>query len=182
MRSWTLRATAIVALCSAATGSALRAQIAADSTRQTDLPSAARSIIAAAKYAALITTDRLGAPQSRTIQPMAPTADWEIWFATNPRTRKVGEIARDPRVVLHYFDAATLSYASLHGRATVVRDRRTKDAHWDPAWDTFYPDRDSSVALIRVRVQRMEVVSTNLKIVGDPKTWRPPSVTVRPPR
>ena len=173
------RSRAIVAALLFAASSSLRAQSADTTTR--DLPTVARQIIAAAQYATFITADGTGQPQARTVQPLAPTEDWEVWFATNPRTRKVGQIRANPKVVLHYFDRTTLSYVALIGRAPVITDRATKDAHWDNAWSQFYPDRDSSVALIRVRAASLEVVSTNLKIVGDARTWRPPSVKIRQP-
>lgn len=143
------------------------------------LEAQARTIIGAVPYPTFITVGADGHPQARTIQPLAPDSTWTVWFATNPRTRKVGEVVRNPRVTVHYFDPATLSYVTLIGRGRVVRDRATKDAHWTAAWDAFYPDRDSSVVLMAVSVERLEVVSTGLKITGDPRTWRPPSVTVR---
>ena len=144
------------------------------------LEASARRIIAAVPYPTLITTESPGRPQARTVQPRQPDSTWTVWFATNPRTRKVGEIARNPNVVLHYFDPGTLSYVSLVGRAKIVRDRATKLAHWDTAWDAFYTDRDTSVVLIAVTAERLEVVSSTLGITGDAATWRPP--TVRLPR
>jgi general stress protein 26 len=174
---------AVQVILTVSAGPSLLAQPARDSSvAPVDLPTAARSIIEAATYATFITTDRTGRPQARTVQPMPPTSDWEVWFATNPRTRKVGEIRRDARVAMHYFDKPTLSYVTVLGRAAVITDRATKDAHWNPAWSEFYPDRDTSVVLVRVRVERLEVVSTGKKIVGDARTWRPPSVTVRTPK
>jgi len=74
-----------------------------------------------------------------------------------------------------------LSYVALIGEARVVRDRATKAAHWDKAWDAFYPDRDSSVVLIEIRAQQLEVVSSTLGIAGDSRTWRPPTVQLAPP-
>jgi general stress protein 26 len=136
----------------------------------------ARGIVASVAYPTFITTDASGRPQARTVQPLPPDSSWTVWFATNPRTRKVREITRDPRVVLHYFDPATLSYVSLIGRARVVRDRATKDEHWTTAWNAFYPDRDTSVVLIAVRAERLEIVSSTLGVSGDAATWRPPTV------
>lgn len=150
----------------------------ADSARS--LEAAARTIVQAVSYPTFITTDATGRPQARTIQPLPPDSRWTVWFATNPRTRKVTEVGRDPRVVLHYFDPRTLSYVSLIGEARVVRDRPTKAAHWDKAWDAFYPDRDTSVVLIEVRAQQLEVVSSTLGIAGDARTWRPPTVQLAP--
>lgn len=138
----------------------------------------ARRIVEKVPYPTFITTDRSGRPQARTVQPQLPDSAWTVWFATNPRTRKVTEVQRDPRVVLHYFDPATLSYVALHGRARVVRDRATKAAHWITAWDAFYPDRDTSVVLIAITAERLEIVSSTLGISGDAATWRPPTLNL----
>lgn len=142
----------------------------------------ARRVVGAAPYPTFITTDATGRPQARTIQPSAPDSAWTVWFATNPRTRKVSEVQRDGRVALHWFDQSTLSYVTLIGRARVVRDRATKAAHWNAAWDAFYPDRDASVVLIAVDAERLEVVSSTLGVSGDAATWRPPTLRIAAPR
>lgn len=142
------------------------------------LDSIARRIVAAARYATFVTVDSAGRPRVRTIQPREPERDWSVWFATNPRTRKVAEVAgRSPGapVALHYFDPATESYVAITGRARLVRDRAGKDAHWDPAWNAFYTDRDKGVVLIGVEAERIEVVSPRLGVDSDPTTWRPQS-------
>lgn len=142
------------------------------------LDSIARRVVAAARYATFVTVDSLGRPRVRTVQPRPPERDWSVWFATNPRTRKVAEVARHRAgapVALHYFDAATESYVAITGRARVVRDRPTMDAHWDPAWNAFYADRDKGVVLIGVDAERIEVVSPRLGVDSDPTTWRPQS-------
>jgi general stress protein 26 len=144
-----------------------------------DIEAVARRIVTAAEYPTFITLDASGRPQARTVQPMKPDSTWTVWFATNPRTRKVGEVERDGRVVLHYFDPATLSYVSLIGRARTVRDRVTRDQHWNPAWDAFYKNRDTDVVLIAVEAEQLEVVSIKLGLTGDPVTWRPASLKIR---
>jgi general stress protein 26 len=139
------------------------------------LDSVARRIVDAAAYATFITVDHMAQPQARTVQPVAPDQRWEIWFATNPRTRKVQEIRKNPRVAVHYFDPVTQSYVSVSGRARLVRDSATIHAHWHPAWSEYYPDRDSSVVLVAVTPIRVEVVSSSAGVNSDARTWRPQS-------
>jgi general stress protein 26 len=146
---------------------------------QPDLARVARNIITAAKYATLVTLDETKGPRTRMVQPQPPDSVFTVWFATNPRTRKVQDIARDGRVVMHYFDPAREGYVSLIGRARVVRDLPTKLAHWNPAWDAFYKSRDTSVVLIEVRADRLEIVSDKDGVTGDQATWRPPVLTLR---
>ncbi|MBY0488745.1 MAG: pyridoxamine 5'-phosphate oxidase family protein [Gemmatimonadaceae bacterium] len=139
-----------------------------------DTAAIVRRLIAGAKYATFVTLDERGAPRSRMVQPKPPERDFTVWFATNPRTRKVQDITRDGRVVLHYFDPVRQGYVSIVGTATVARDKATKDAHWDPAWDAFYKDRENGVVLIGVTPDHLEIVSDKDHITGDNATWRPP--------
>lgn len=153
---------------------------AGDST--TDLRLAARRVIDAARYAAFITLDRTGHPRARTVQPVAPDPAMVVWFATNPRSRKVDEVARNARVSLYYFDPASLAYVTLVGRARIVRDRAEQDRHWDRSWDAFYPDRARGVVLVEVTPDHLEVVDIKRGIRGDSVSWRPPTVRLRPAR
>ena len=150
--------------------------VAGDTAAHSRIEAAARRIAAAAVYATFVTLDNTGRPRTRQVEPQLPDSAWTVWFATNPKTRKVADIARDGRVVLHYFDPTLSCYTSLSGRARAVRDRATKDAHWAPAWSSYYPDRDTSVVLIAVHAERLEVVCPKLGIDGDKGTWLPPSV------
>ncbi len=139
-----------------------------------DTAAIVRRLMAGANFATLITLDETGAPRSRTVQPKAPEADFSVWIATNSKTRKVTDIARDGRVVLHYFDPKRLGYVSIAGKARVVRDRAEKAAHWDKAWDAFYPDKENGAVLIGVTPDRIEIVSDKDGITGDKATWKPP--------
>ena len=157
----------------------LRAQSSQSAQSSASLLRAARTIIAASRYATFITLDSSGAPQSRTVQPVAPDSAMTVRFATNPRSRKVGEVMHDGRASLHYFDEASLAYVALVGRARVIRDKAEKARYWNPAWNEFYPDRDTSVVLIEVTPERLEVVDIKRGINGDKLTWRAPSVRIR---
>ena len=133
-------------------------------------------IITAAKYAVFITLDSSGHPQSRTVQPVEPDSLMVVRFATNPRSRKVAEVVRDGRASLHYFDPASLAYVTLYGRARLLRTAAEKSRYWNAAWTPFYADRDSSVVLIELVPERLELVDIKRGINGDPVTWRAPTV------
>lgn len=145
-----------------------------------ELLAAARQVIAGARYAALISNDSTGFPQARTVDAIAPDSLFVVWIGTNPRTRKVGEIRRDPRVTLYWFDAGRGAYVTLRGHARLVSDPSAKQQHWKPEWQAFYPDRAKDFLLIEVRPERLEIVSPGQGIVGDAVAWRPPAVSFRP--
>src|SRR5687768_744307 len=70
----------------------------------------ARDIMRVARFGALVTRDLTGGSSARTIDPLPPDSSFVVRFATNPRSRKLREIARDRRVTLFYFDPATQGY------------------------------------------------------------------------
>lgn len=139
----------------------------------------AREIIASARYAALITKGANGQINARTMDPFAPAADMVIWFGTNPRSRKVREIRRDPRVTIYYLDPVAQAYVSIQGTARLINSQQEKARHWKEEWQAFYPDRDQNYLLIAVKPQRLEVISVKGGLTGDPITWEPHSVSFR---
>jgi general stress protein 26 len=143
---------------------------------------AARTIMADARYATLVTLDRTGHPQARIVDPFAPEGDMAIWVATNARTRKVAQIDADPRVTLTYSDPGRQSYVTVLGIASLVRDPAEKAKRWKPEWEAFYEDRNKGdeYLLILGTPQRLEVVSERLGMVNDPVTWRPVIVDLSP--
>jgi general stress protein 26 len=144
-----------------------------------ELIAAAREIMNTARYCALITTDSKGSVQARTMDAFAPDENMIVWFATNPRSRKVGEIRRNPHVTLYYFDRESQAYVTIHGNARLVNEQAEKARHWKQEWSAFYPNRDKDYLLIKVAPAWLEVIDTKKGIVGDSKFWQPPSVDFR---
>jgi general stress protein 26 len=140
---------------------------------------AAREIMSAARYCALITLDSSGRPQARTLDPFSPDENMVVWLGTNPRSRKVVAIRRNPRVTLYYFDREAQAYVTITGLARLVNDPKEKAKSWKDEWKDFYPDRAKDYLLIAVTPEKLEVVSVKKGIVGDPYTWQPPSVSFR---
>lgn len=142
---------------------------------------AARQVVAAARYATLVTLGLDGHPQARVVDPFPPEADFTIWIATNHRTRKVAEIARDRRVTLLYFDREGGAYVTVVGEAERVDDPAMKARYWKTEWAEFYPGghQGEDYLLLRVTAHRLEVSAEHLGIRNDPVTWRPAVVELR---
>jgi general stress protein 26 len=142
---------------------------------QAQIRAAAFDVMKAARYCTLVTNGDDGQPQARIVDPLIAESDGSIWIATNPVTRKVKEIARDPRVTLMFFNAAANEYVTVHARAAVVNDAARKAAHWKPEWQPFYKEqtRGPDFLLFEVRPFRLEVSSPRHKLTNDPTTWRP---------
>jgi len=157
----------------------LRAYAQAENEKKPDrakLIVAARELMVTARYCALITIDAQGRAQVRTMDPFPPDENLVVYLGTNPKSRKVREIRKNPRVNLYYFDSASQGYVSISGIARIVDDPREKARHWKEEWKGFYLDRDKGYALIVVTPERLEVVIVKKGIIGDPKTWKPPTV------
>src|SRR5512134_2116246 len=144
------------------------------------LVAAARQIMGAQTYCALVTIDEAGRPQVRTMNPFPPEEDMTVWFATNTRSRKVREMRRDPRVALYYSDhAKAIGYVQITGHAVLVDDReeilKRKRAYWDQAFPGL-----QNLVLVKVVPERLDVLNYKAGVQADPETWRTPSVELGP--
>ncbi|HYE86373.1 MAG TPA: pyridoxamine 5'-phosphate oxidase family protein, partial [Vicinamibacterales bacterium] len=135
---------------------------------------AAFDIMREARYCTLITTGEDGQPQARIVDPLIADGERSIWIATNPLTRKVKEIEKDPRVTLTFFNQAANEYVTVRATARVVTDAAAKAAHWKPEWKPFYTDesRGADFMLFELRPSRLEVSSARHGLHNEPKTWR----------
>jgi general stress protein 26 len=144
------------------------------------LIAAARELMTAQKYCALITIGEDGRPQVRTMNPFAPEEDLTIWFATNSRSRKVQEIRRDDRVLVYYANhVEATGYVALTGRAVLVDDMAEILKRKREYWDTAFPGLKNLV-LIKVVPERLDVLNYKRGALGDTVTWRTPSIELTP--
>ncbi len=144
------------------------------------LIAAAREIMTAQTYCALVTLDETGRPQVRTMNPFPPEEDMTVWFATNTRSRKVQEMRRDPRVCLYYADhSKATGYVALSGKAVLIEDMneilKRKRAYWDQAFPGL-----KNLVLIKVIPEQIDVLNYKQGALGDPVTWRTPSIKFDP--
>jgi len=140
------------------------------------LIAAAREIMHAQQYCALITIDDTGRPQARTMNPFPPEEDMTVWIATNTNTRKVQQIRRDPRVTLYYSDHANaIGYVAIMGKAVLVDDMTEIMKRKRAYWDTAFPGM-KNIVLIKVIPEQLEVINYKQGAQPDTATWRAPSI------
>ena len=150
-----------------------------DTSRKQRVLGAARDIMSAARYCTLITIGDDGQPQARIVDPTAADSALGVYIATNPKSRKVREILKDPRVTLLYFDTARSRYVTVIGRAIEVGNSE-KAAHHKKEWQPFFPLEDpGAYTLYRIVSTRVELVSVADGLPGDPGTWRPEIVELK---
>ena len=140
------------------------------------LLTAAKEIMTAASTCALITIDEEGRPRVRVMDPFLPESDFKVWFGTNPKSRKVNQIKKNPKVTLYYLDSDASGYVMIHGTARLVDDKKKKEKYWKEEWEAFYPNRPEGYLLIKVTPEWMEVISISRGISGDTITWQPSKI------
>jgi general stress protein 26 len=136
---------------------------------------AARSAMQGAKFCFLISVDESGQPQTRLMEPLDPDTEMKVWFGTNPKTRKVSQIRRNPRVTLAYYDSAGPNYVTLVGRAKIVDTLDERRKRWRKEWETFYPGgpAGANFTLIEFTPARIELISTTKSIAITPGSLLP---------
>ncbi len=139
---------------------------------------AARDLMRASHYCALITLGDDGRPLARTMDPFEPTPDFHVWLGTNKRTHKIAQIRKDPRVTLYYFSPDSPGYVTILGSARIVDDAAARKQYWKKEWADFYEDGNEGpdYILIEVVPQTIQVVSYSHGIASDPQTWGPATV------
>jgi general stress protein 26 len=102
------------------------------------------------RTAFLTTTDATGALTSRPMAVQEVEFDGDLWFFTARSSRKVAQIAAQPRVNVSVGSGS--SWVSLAGTATVVDDAARKRELWNAVVEAWFPDGadDPDVVLLRV--------------------------------
>ena len=136
---------------------------------------AAKTAIASAKFCFLITVDETGQPRARLMEAFAPDEKMVVWFGTNPATRKVGQIRKNPRVTVAYYDAAGPNTVTMAGKARVVDAASEKKKHWRDGWDAFFPGgpEGKNYTVIEFVPEQIEVISNSQGVANAPATLLP---------
>lgn len=144
---------------------------------------AAREIMQAQQYCALITLDEQGLPQARTMNPFPPDEGMVVYFATNTRSRKVQHIRKNPHVSIYYADHKSGSgYVCLSGTAILIDDMQEILRHKRAYWDQAFEPGLKNLVLIKVIPERIDVLNYKSGIAQDTATWRAPSLEMNQPQ
>ena len=100
----------------------------------------------------MMTTRFAGGLRARPLQPRPDRAAGLIWFVTDARSAKDGEIAAAPDVGLVFVDDAEKVYLSISGRAELRRDVAQARRIWRSTDDAWWPlgPNDPNACLLRV--------------------------------
>jgi general stress protein 26 len=128
-----------------------------------------RQIVKAVDICMLTTVDERGGMHSR---PMSNNRevefDGDLWFFTYGSSHKVDEVGRMPKVNASFADIDGQQYASLTGRAEIVRDRAKIEELWQPHLRAWFPEgvETPDIALLKVTAERAEYWDSSQSIVA----------------
>lgn len=134
----------------------------------------AQLIINESKTCVFTTIDKVGSPSSRIMDPFVPKNDFIVYLVTNPKSRKVTEIKKDPRAVLTFQNMN--GYITIKGTVSLIYDLNEKNKFWKEDWTPYYKNKESAL-LLKVIPLSMEIVNSNAGIPGDPDTWSPVKIS-----
>jgi len=141
---------------------------------------AAKKSIGSVDYCFLITLSESGQPHARLVQPFEAEPHLTIWIGTWAESRKVGEIQKDSRVALAFYDEEDTAYVTLLGSAQVESDIKKRRKYWREDWIGFLPrgPEGDDYVLIKFVPSRIELMSFGRGILPRPFGLRP-AVLVR---
>ena len=118
-----------------------------------------REIVKNVDFCMLTTMDEKGDMHSR---PMSNNKDVEfdgdLWFFTYGSSHKVDEIGWVSKVNASFADIHNNQFASISGRAKVVRDKAKIEELWRPTLRAWFPEGVDTpdIALLKVEADRAE--------------------------
>jgi len=88
--------------------------------------------------------------------------DGSSWFFTREDAHMIGEIERDPQVVLTFQGKSGLFgarpfFAAVEGRAELIRDKAQFEAHWADGLDRWFEEGIDTPGLVLIRVRAANV-------------------------
>lgn len=100
--------------------------------------------------AMLVTHSASGGMHGRPMRVAQLEPDADAYFATSINSPKVAEIEADPEVLVLF--QSTTQFASLEGKATIVRDRALIEKLWMKEWSIWFPGGKDDPSLVLVKV------------------------------
>ena len=136
---------------------------------------AARATAANTKYCFLITAGLNGWANARLVEPICDLHNFVFFVGTNPAFRKIKEISANPKVTLAFGNARENANLIIYGSATVSAEPAIKQRYWKGAWRMFFPNgpNGNDYAVIRVEVEKMELLSFRRNVIPEPFGLRP---------
>jgi general stress protein 26 len=106
-------------------------------------------LVSRSRIAMLTTIDGEGYPNTRAMIRMENEGLKTIWFSTNTSSRKIGQLASDPKACVYFVDFDKWMGLMLVGTAEILNDSESRNRLWREGYEKYYPggvdDPDYSV-------------------------------------
>ena len=139
---------------------------------------ASKALITSDTIGTLITIDSAGQPRARSILVSAPDDDLTLWMGTRKGSRKLQQLAANPRATLHFADDAKIAYLSLMGEARATSDPAViaqKNPYHGKSLEHFFPKFPDDFVLLSFKPHYLEIMAD--KLPGKADTWQPQGLT-----
>lgn len=110
------------------------------------------------EIAMFVTVDGDGSLRSRPMATQKNKFDGSFWFLTDSNSGKVSEIKDDAQVNLSYSEPKTQTYASISGKAKIIKDANLVKEMWNPLYKAWFPNGpdDPHIAVLQVVPRKAE--------------------------
>lgn len=128
---------------------------------------ATRHIIEAAPYSFLITLDADGKPYARLMEHYPMDSDMNLWFGTDPQSRKMPHLKAHPDVAVTFELGSERAYVSVYGVGEIVFDQQKRSKYWREGWEVFFPGGAGGdrYCLVKVIPHHIEVMNFEKEII-----------------
>lgn len=130
------------------------------------------SLIKEINTALFVTHDQAGRLHARPMATQKTATDNKVfdgylWFMTSAKTGKIEELKSNPDVLLNYANPDDNSYATVAGKAEVLRDQAKINEFWNELCYTWFPKgkEDPDITLIRVSPDSAEYWDSNANAI-----------------
>lgn len=120
-----------------------------------------QEIASAFRNAMLVTRGLDGSLHARPMALAEMESDADAIFSTSLDSPKIQEIELNPEVLVTFQSRS--EFASIHGTASIIRDRSEIDRLWSESWRIWFPKGkdDPNLCLLKVSADRGEYWDTS---------------------
>lgn len=115
-------------------------------------------LIKDARICMLTTLDEANHPIARPMSLQEAEFDGDLWFFTFEDSDKVRHLAQNDQVNVSFSDQKHSSWASLYGRAEIVKSRQKMEQLWNPLLKAWFPEdiETPGLTLLKVNAESAE--------------------------
>ena len=123
---------------------------------QSDALKEAMTLANESRIALLGTHAENGYPNIKAMLKMENEGLKTVWFSTNASSKRVAQLAENPRACVYFVDAEKMKGLMLQGQAEVLGDAQSRERLWRDGFKKYYPlgVTDPDYCVIRFTAER----------------------------